>query len=177
MRATHLDLLRTVSAPTVHPSTTFAVVALTRPDLAADTYVGQLWRVPLDGAAPHRLTRGFLDTAPRFSPDGRLLAFLRTLPGAAPQLAIVPAGGGEPMVITDAKLGVREFAFNADGSRIAFVAAVPEPGRHGTLADVGAPQEDPRHITTVQFQENGVGYAADQRTHLFVVEVPDPYGE
>ncbi len=153
------------------------MVAVTRPDFAADAYVGQLWRVPLDGSAPCRITRGFRDTRPQFSPDGRLLGFLRAAPGGPPQLAIVPAEGGEPMVVTDAPMGVRDFVLSADGTRAAFVAPVPEQGRYGTVDGVASGQEDPRLIATFQFQLNGTGYTADQRTHVFVVDLPDPGSE
>lgn len=153
------------------------MVSAVRPDFAADAYVGQLWRVPLDGSAPRRITRGFRDTAPRLSPDGRLVGFLRATPDGPPQLAIVTAAGGEPMVITDRKLGVSEFCFTPDSSRIVFTAAVPDEGRYGTVDGVPAAAEDPRHITTLSFQLNGRGYTADQRTHVFVLEVPDPWGE
>ncbi|MCW5953157.1 MAG: PD40 domain-containing protein, partial [Propionibacteriaceae bacterium] len=169
----NLDRLVSVSRPTVHPDG-WTVVSATRPDFAADAYVGQLWRVPLDGPAPRRITRGFRDTAPRFSPDGRLIGFLRATPDGPPQLAIVAAAGGEPMVITDRKLGVTGFAFTPDSSRIVFTSAVPDEGRYGTLDGVSAAAEDPRHITTLAFQRNGRGYTADQRTHVFVVDLPDP---
>lgn len=176
MKPEHLDRLVSVSRPAVHPDG-WAVVSAVRPDFAADAYVGQLWRVPLDGSPPRRITRGFRDTAPRLSPDGRLIGFLRATPDGPPQLAIVPAAGGEPMVITDRKHGVAEFCFTPDSSRIVFTAAVPEQGRYGTLDGVPAVAEDPRHITTLSFQLNGRGYTADQRTHLFVVDVPDPGDE
>jgi dipeptidyl aminopeptidase/acylaminoacyl peptidase len=170
-----LDRLYAVSRPAVHPDG-WAAVSATRPDFAADAYVGQLWRVPLDGGAPRRITRGFRDTAPKVSPDGRLIGFLRAAPGGPAQLAIVPAEGGEPLVVTDRRLGVKDFAFT-DDSRAVFTSAVPEQGRHGTVDGVPAPAEDPRHITTLTFQSNGRGYPADQRVHVFVVELPDPCGE
>ena len=176
MRPEQLDRLYSVSRPAVHPDG-WAVVSATRPDFAADSYVGQLWRVPLDGGAPRRITRGFRDTAPRVSPDGRLIGFLRAAPGEPAQLAIVPAEGGEPLVVTDRKLGVREFAFTGDSTRAVFVAAVPDEGRYGTLDGVPAPAEDPRHITTLAFRVNGRGYTADQRLHVFVVDLPDPFAE
>ena len=172
MKPEQLDRLFSVSRPAVHPDG-WAVVSAARPDFAADSYVGQLWRVPLDGSAPRRITRGFRDTSPRLSPDGRLIGFLRAPPDGPPQLAIVAAAGGEPMVITDRKLGVSEFAFTTDSSRIVFTAAVPDEGRYGTLEGVGAAAEDPRHITTLTFQLNGRGYTADQRTHVFVADLPD----
>ncbi|MDQ7991740.1 MAG: S9 family peptidase, partial [Propionicimonas sp.] len=176
MRPEHLDRLVQVSRPSVHPDG-WAVVSATRPDFAADSYVGQLWRVPLDAAPARRITRGFRDTAPRLSPDGRLIGFLRAAAGEPSQLAIVPSEGGEPMVVTDRLLGVSEFAFTPDGSRIVFISAVPEEGRYGTLDGIPAAAEDPRHLTTFAFQSNGRGYTADQRRHVFVVDLPDPTGE
>ena len=176
MQPENLDRLLSVSRPAVHPDG-WAVVSAVRPDFAADAYVGQLWRVPLEGGVPHRITRGFRDTAPRLSPDGLLIGFLRATPDGPPQLAIVRAAGGEPMVITDRKLGVAEFAFTPDSGRIVFIAAVPGDGRYGTLDGVAAAAEDPRHITTLAFQLNGRGYTADQRTHVFVVDLPDPGDE
>ncbi len=176
MRPDQLDRLYSVSRPAVHPDG-WAVVSATRPDFATDAYLGQLWQVPLDGGAPRRITRGFRDTAPEVSPDGRLIGFLRAAPGGTPQLAIVPAGGGEPLLVTDRVLGVKDFAFTDDSARAVFTSAVPEEGRHGTVDGVPAPAEDPRHITTLTFQANGRGYPADQRVHVFVVDLPDPFGE
>lgn len=177
VRPHQLNLLTALSTPAVDPLGEYAVVSVTRPDLAADAYVGQLWRVPLTGGAPVRITRGFRDTSPRISPDGRLIVFLRAQPGGRPQLAIVPADGGEPMVLTDAKLGVSAFAFSPDSARLAYIAAVPDDGRYGTLEGVGPSQEDPRRITSYKFWANGRGYTEDQRHHLFVVDLPDPRGE
>jgi dipeptidyl aminopeptidase/acylaminoacyl peptidase len=177
VRVEYLPLHISLSAPTVHPDRSHVVVAATRPDLDADAYVGQLWRVPLDGGAPRRITRGFRDTAPQFSPDGRLLGFLRATPDGPPQVALVPAEGGEPMVVTAAKLGVAEFAFHPDGTKLAFAAREPEDGRYGTRDGVGATAEDPRLLSTLQFETNGIGYIVDQRYHVFVLDVPDPSGE
>lgn len=178
MRPEDLPLLPTVSTPRVHPDGTWGVVAVTYPNLDADAYVGQLWRIDLTGLdAPRRLTRGFRDTAPRFSPDGALLGFLRATPDGPPQLHVIPATGGEPVQVTDAKLGVAEYVFSPDGRRVAFVARVPEEGRYGTLDGVAAAAEDPRRITTLKFQSNGLGWTNDRRRHLFVADVPDPCGD
>lgn len=175
MRPADIALLPTLSAPAVHPDGTWAVVAASFPNLDADAYVGQLWRVDLSGAeAPGRLTRGFADAAPAFSPDGSLIAFRRSAPGAKPQLYVIPATGGEPAQVTDAPLGVGEFAFSPDGARLVYVARVPEDGRYGSVDGVDARAEDPRRIDTLKFQSNGVSWSNDRRRHLHLVEVPDP---
>ncbi|HET8795866.1 MAG TPA: S9 family peptidase [Arthrobacter sp.] len=174
MKSEHLPLLNSVSAPTVHPSGTRSAVAVTRPDFDADSYVGQLWEVPLsgDGAGPRRLTRGFRDSSPRFSPDGNVLAFIRAEAGGKPQLHIMDARGGEAQAVTDQKLGVGSFDWSPDSSRIAYTARVPQHGRYGTVDGVGPGAEDARHIDTLKFRMNGVGYTGDKRSQLFLVEVP-----
>ncbi|PZR54947.1 S9 family peptidase [Xylanimonas oleitrophica] len=177
MRHTDLPLIRTVSTPTLHPSGDRAVVAVTRPDLDADAYVGQLWTVPLDGGRPRRTTRGFRDTTPRFSPDGTLLAFLRATPDGAPQLYVVDAAGGEPVQVTDRLLGVGDFRWSPDGARIAFTSREPEAGRYGSVEGVGAAAEPPRRITTWRYTQNGLGYHRDRPRHVFVVDVPDVTAE
>ena len=178
MKATDLDLLTGVSAPTIHPNGGRAVVSVTRPDLGADAYVGQLWTVPLTGhAAPKRFTRGFRDTLPKFSPDGRLIAFLRAPVKGAAQLYVVDAAGGEPVPVTDRKLGVSEFAWAPDGRQLAFVSRVPEAGRYGTVEGIDPNAEPPRHFTTLKYQSNGLGYITDRRAHVFLVAVPDVWGE
>ena len=174
MRPEHLEQLLTPGAVSVHPDGLWAVASAVRPSFAADDYVGQLWCIDLAGSsAPQRITRGHRDTAAEFSPDGRLIAFLRSAPGGRPQVHVVDAGGGEPVAATDAALGVSEFCWSPDSERLAFVARVAEDGRYGTLDGVSAGQEDPRHITINQFQSNGVGWIADRRPRLFVVDVPD----
>jgi len=126
---------------------------------------------------PRRITRGFRDTAPSFSPDGLVLAFLRSDPGGKPQLFVVESAGGEPQRITNQAAGVDSFVWAPDSHRIAFLARVPERGRYGTVADVAPGAEDARLITANQYMMNGVGYTADQRQQLFVVEVPELGGE
>ena len=170
----HLPLLKSVSAPAVHPDGSRAVVSVIRPDFDADTYVGQLWTVPLDPEKlPRRLTRGFRDTAPAFSPDGLVLAFLRATPDGKPQLHVVEAAGGEPQVLTNAKLGVSSFAWSPDSHSIVFGARTPDDGRYGTLDGVSAGAEDARLITDYQYRMNGVGYTADKPLQLYIVDVPE----
>jgi dipeptidyl aminopeptidase/acylaminoacyl peptidase len=181
MRPTDLPLLNSVSEPTLSPDGTVAVVSVTRPDLDADAYVGQLWTVPTrpvgGAAAPRRLTRGFRDTAPQFSPNGRLLGFLRATADGPAQLYVMAAGGGEPVQVTDRRLGVLEFTFAPDGATLAFVSREPEPGRYGTVDGLGPGAEPARRITTLSYTQNGLGYDLDRRAQVFTVPVPDVHAE
>lgn len=178
MKATDLPLLTSVSRPTIHPDGTWAVFATSTPDLDADAYVGQLWSIPLDGGSgPRRITRGFSDTSPRFSPDGTRIAFLRSDGESPAQLQVIPATGGEAVAVTDEKLGVSTFEWSPDGRHLAYTARVAESGRYGTVKDLGPGAEPPRRIVTRKFQSNGLGYTNDRRNHVFLVAVPDPSSE
>lgn len=174
MRPDQIDLLLTPSAPTLHPGGEWAVVSVVRPDVAKNDYLGQLWAVPVGDGKPSRFTRGHRDTAPRFSPDGQRLAFLRAgAGGAKPQLHVMPSAGGEAVQLTDATLGAGEPHWSPDGSRIAYVARSPEPGRYGTDEQIDADAEPPRLITDLRYLSDGVGYSQDRRSQVYVIDVPD----
>lgn len=174
MKAEDITRLVSLSRPTLSPDGGTAVVGTARPDLDADTYVGQLWSVDVKGSTlPRRITRGFRDSAPQFSPDGSAIAFLRAEPGQPAQLHVMPTTGGEPQRVTDRRLGVGEFVWSPDGSSLAFVSREPEPGRYGTVEGLDAAAEPPRRITTYRYSANGVGWMRDRRTQVFVIPAPD----
>ncbi len=81
-----------------------------------------------DDAPPRRLThapRGN-DSAPRWSPDGRALAFISTRDDDKPQLFILALDGGEAQPITRTKElseGISEYEWHPSGTMLAFVSA------------------------------------------------------
>jgi dipeptidyl aminopeptidase/acylaminoacyl peptidase len=173
MRAQDIEALRSVGRPTIAPDGSFAVFAVSRPDLGADRNVGQLWRADLPHGPVRRITRGTADAAPQLSPNGTVLAFVRRDVEDRPQLFVAAATGGEAVQTTDAPLGILRFAWSPDGNRLAYLARVPEVGRYGTVEGLGADAEGPRRITGARWHANGVGYLADRPAHVFVVPVPD----
>jgi dipeptidyl aminopeptidase/acylaminoacyl peptidase len=163
--------LRIPSAPTLSPDGRLVVVAVCRIDLEADEYRSDLWLLATDGAAPpRRFTAGRRDRWPRFSPDGRQLAFLRSGEGDKPQLHVMATDGGEPRRVCEHPLGVEAFAWSPDSTRIAYVARVPETGRYGTDKDVPPEKEPPRRITGLKYRLDDLGFTFDRRPHLFVVD-------
>ncbi len=172
MRADQIEVVQSVGRPTIHPGGDRAVIAVSHPDLEADATVGQLWEVPVRDGVPRRLTRGVGDSAPRFSPDGHVIAFLRATSGSPPQLCVVDARGGEPIVVTDLAAGVLQFAWSPDSTRLAVIARVPEPGRYGTVDGLRPAAEPARRITTLKYRSNGLGYTNDRRAQLHVLDLP-----
>lgn len=176
MKPADIALLHVLGKPSVAPDGRHAIVAMTRPDLEADDYRGQLWMVSTDGSTPPRpFTTGWRDTAPAYSPDGAWLAFLRAAggegPDSKPQLHVMPTGGGEPRRVAHQPLGAGAPVWSPDSRRIAYVARVPDEGRYTSgLAEA----EPPRRITTLKYRVDNLGFYIDRRSHVFVV---DPFGE
>jgi len=76
----------------------------------------------------------------RWSPDGRYLAFLSTRkPADSPQLFVIDARGGEPMMVTDhekLKKGVVDYDWAPDSSAIVFIARdLPDKAKEKALKD------------------------------------------
>jgi dipeptidyl aminopeptidase/acylaminoacyl peptidase len=84
-----------------------------------------VWIVPFDGSAPARQFTASIhaDSHPRWSPDGKALAFLSDREKADTlQICVMPSDGGEARKLTSAKAGVSAFAWSPDGARIAYLA-------------------------------------------------------
>jgi dipeptidyl aminopeptidase/acylaminoacyl peptidase len=172
VRASDIEALISVGRPAIARDGSFVVFATSRPDLAANRNVGQVWRVDLPSGAPRRLTRGTADSAPALTRDGSRVAFLRADDKGRAQVFVVASGGGEPVQATDAPSGVEGFAWSPDGVRIAYTARIAEKGRYGTVEGLDAPAEAPRRVTGIRWHANGLGYLADRPAQLFVIDAP-----
>ena len=170
-----LTKLRGVGDPQISPDGTRVAFVVTTASEERDEYLSNIWVVATDGGEPRRFTTGTTrDTHPRWSPDGRWLAFVSDR-GAKkkPQLHAMPADGGEAVPLTDLPNGVSApwgLAWSPDSARLAFVARVggwQEPERQ---EDRG--KSRPAHVvSTLKYRFEGVGYTHDRRPHIFVVPV------
>ena len=171
VKPTDIAHLISLGTPTVSPDARSAVVAASRPDLDENDYRSQLWLVDLTGTdQPRQLTHGESDGAPRYSPDGKWLAFVRKADDK-PQLHVLATGGGDARKLTDLPGGAGEARWSPDSSKIAFTARVPEEGRYGQDDKITPDKEAPRRITGLQYRLDGVGFLVDRRRHVFVVDI------
>jgi len=83
-----------------------------------------IWVVATTGGSPQQLiTSDKNDYSPRWSADGKSLAFLSTRDGA-PQIYVANADGSNPRKITSAPGGVGEFIWSPNGKLFAFTTEV-----------------------------------------------------
>src|SRR5262245_19858532 len=138
-----------------------------------DDYETSLWLVPADGsAAPRVLTSGTHDSSPRWSPDGKSIAFVRSpekdgKPQPA-QIFLLALDGGEARAVTDLARGAGAPAWSPDGKRIAFSSTM-RPDDTPTPAPA---KSDVRVITSAVYRANGGGWNdPDRQSHIWVTTV------
>ncbi len=147
-------------------------------------YDTSIWAVPVDGSAePSRLTAGPHDESPRWSPDGKQLAFLRSIEKDGkpepPQLYLLQMTGGEPWAITSLPKGAKSPAWSPNGKTILFNSGtnaqdlkVAEEKKRGEIG-LQEHESDVRIITRAVYRLDSVGYLDDKHpSHIWSVAVP-----
>lgn len=157
-----------VTDPRVRPGGEEVAYVVWSIDQEANQYRQSIWLAKLDGSEPpRRFTTGKNDAQPRWSPDGQSLAFVskRGDEKSKHQLYVLPAGGGEPVCLTELKDDVGEPAWSPDGTRLVFSARVPDEA----YDEEDEAKRAPRRFKRLQFKLDSVGWTGDRRRHLYVV--------
>src|SRR5690348_8888920 len=130
MRPDDVYDLTSAGQPRLSPDGRVIAYVVTRIDRDESAYRSAIWVVPVDGSEePRQFTSGERhDSSPRWSPDGRWLAFASDRDGeekkAKAQLFVMPAHGGEARKLTDSDEAVEALVWSPDSSRIAFARRV-----------------------------------------------------
>lgn len=115
-----------VGDPQIAPDGRRVAYVVERAAEEGSKYAGDIW-LAQPGAPPRALTtHPAHDRNPRWSPDGRRLAFLSNRSGRT-QVWVLEAEG-EPWQLTELKTDVQFFEWAPDGGRIALVANPPKVG-------------------------------------------------
>ena len=133
-------------------------------------YSGDIWVAEPAAGAPRPLTtHPAHDRNPRWSPDGKRLAFLSNRSGKT-QVWILETEG-EPWQLTDSTADVGSFAWSPDGLRIALVANPPKPGED--KPDYKAPKQVVFTTERLVFRNDGTpGFRTEDINQVWTVALP-----
>jgi dipeptidyl aminopeptidase/acylaminoacyl peptidase len=169
--------LKRVNEPIISPDGKWVAFSAVDVNLEKNTKTLHLWIVPASGGDAKQLTSGPGEDRPRWSPDGKKLAFVSDRDGAQQvwtwdfdsTTASLP---GQPAKITSLSTGADGEIWSPDGSTILFTSEVfPECtddacNKAKTEAQAKLPKAQ---IWTHLFYRHWSTYNLGKRTHLFVV--------
>ena len=166
-----------VGAPQLSPDGKWIAYTVSEIDTAEDKAVSNLWMVSWDGTQDIQLTFGAATQegssagSPRWSPDGRYLAFTSDRPGKAKgsQVWVLDRRGGEARQLTDVKEDLNDYRWSPDSRQLLLTLRAkeePEPEK-------GAKPTPPKPIVLdrYHFKQDIEGYLTDKRDHLFLYDI------
>lgn len=124
----------------VSPDGKSVVIGTERPDWDEQIFRGDLWLYREDGKGLIQLTQSGRDSEPKWSPDGKWIAFLSDRKGearksgdsdsdskdeAVSQVYVISVNGGEAVRVTQGEEDVHAFSWSADSQKIYFATRQP----------------------------------------------------
>ncbi|HVO90233.1 MAG TPA: S9 family peptidase [Casimicrobiaceae bacterium] len=124
--------IKRIGTPTISPDGSLACAAVTSYDMQRNEGTTELWLFPTGMGsaaaalrAPRRLTAGDKDSDPRWSPDGRWIAFTaKRKDDSEAQVYLIAPDGGEAKRLASVSTGALAIKWFPDSKRIAFVSWV-----------------------------------------------------
>jgi dipeptidyl aminopeptidase/acylaminoacyl peptidase len=175
--------IRDVGDPRISPDGEWVAYTVTSHDLEEDETRSQVWMVPTAGGDAVPMTaENESSSRPRWSPDGKYLAFLSARgddrkddeEDDKEQVWTLFRQGGEAIQLTDTAQGVSAYEWSPSGDRMVIVLQDPTP-EELEAKEKGQDYEEktprPWVVNRQQFKQDYVGYLDSRRTHLYIVDL------
>jgi len=198
--------LQDVSSFAISPEGDWVAYSVRQTDVEKDKRSTDLYMVSWDGEARIQLTHteSTGESHPRFSPDGKYLAFLTSRsdgaegeddPKAKSQVWLLNRAGGEARRLTELKGGVSGFEWSPDSSRLVLVGKDPEADEDGSPSDSAEGDQDPGLeeegekegkgaetpkpivIDRYQFKQDREGYLTRRYERLYLFDIEEGTAE
>ncbi len=181
-----LHAFRDVRDLQISPDGKWVAYTVSTTDTAGDKSDTDVWMASWDGAQQLRMTSSpDAENAPRWSPDGRFLAFLSGRTGGkarGTQVWLLDRNGGEAQQFTDVKGRLSSYDWSPDGKKLLLTVADREPGEpddpatpggggRGAGAGPNAPAPKPIVIDRYKFKQDVVGYLTQKPSRLQLYDI------
>nr|NUR38355.1 S9 family peptidase [Sphingomonas sp.] len=167
--------LSAASDPQISPDGRTVAYVRRSADIMTDKARSSIWLINVATGEERPLAAGAGDHfSPKWSPDGRRLAYVSTAEGGAPQLFVRWMDTGQTVRVTGLPDSPQDLAWSPDGRRIAYVMNLPDDGpKLGQAPDKpeGANWAKPLQIIDkVTYRADGAGYLKPGFDKIFMVD-------
>jgi dipeptidyl aminopeptidase/acylaminoacyl peptidase len=158
----------------IAPDGRHIIYTVQRIDRKSEKKYTNLWLVPAAGGQARQFTGGDqTDSQPRWSPDGRHLAFISNRDDEKqPQIYLIPSDGGEARRLTDLKGQFGSIEWSPDGKQL--LVSFRRKDQEAVEREEDEQKEKlgivARRITRVFYKEDGSGYLPQERWHIWTVD-------
>ncbi len=149
--------------PQISPDGKWIAYTVTTVDQKANRRKSEIFIASIEGAPNARPLAGETasSSSPRWSPDGKLVAFLSARDGGRAQIWLLAMSGGEARRLTNLENGVSSIEWSPDSKRLAGLTRTgPPPSK----------SSDVRHYTHINYKFNDTGWFDEKRSHVVVID-------